>query len=282
VKKLYILIILIIFLPLMIKPCSTREAQHKNCTSCAILKASYYCTISEVLELLARGINPDSKCPYYAKAMKKMLADGDSSLYIPDCEIDSSDTPLLIAIKKGDIVTIEILLTHGADLLAKDSIGRGALHLAKNATILSYLIKQLKQRFAALALATHPRLGADSPAQYLTPFLLKDLFTVIIDSQDKYGNTALHKAAEKGNLTSILLLLSARANANIPNIHGFTPLHVAAYRSDSEAISIAKALLDHGAQLEAETYDHKKVYYFADFNGDQEKSMLHFLQSYKQ
>jgi len=278
--KIRIYILIILFL-LMIKPCLAAEITRRRCPSCALLQASYSCNTPELLRLLSHGVNPNSTCPYYARTMRRMFAVNESLSYMTGYETDPKDTPLLIAIKVGNLAIIELLIRNGADLFVKDCKGRGALHVAKDFAIRSYLIKQIKQRFLSLSLATHPLLGADSPAQYLTSFILQDIFKIIIDSQDRYGNTALHKAAENGNLASILLLLSAKANTNIPNMHGFTPLHFAAYRSDGEAISIAQALLNHGAQLEAETHDHKKVYYFADFNGDPEKSMLYFLQSYK-
>ncbi|HML19053.1 MAG TPA: ankyrin repeat domain-containing protein [Candidatus Dependentiae bacterium] len=277
--KIHIYFLIILFL-LMIKPCLTAEITRRRCPSCALLQASYSCNTPELLRLLSHGVNPNSTCPYYTRTMRRMFAANESLSYMTGYETDPKDTPLLIAIKVGNLETVELLIKAGADLLVKDSNGRGALHLAKNSTLLAYIIKQIKWRFLALAQALHPRLGADSPAQYLTPFILQDIFKIIIDSQDRYGNTALHKAAENGNLALILLLLSAKANTNIPNMHGFTSLHFAAYRSDSEATSIAQALLNHGAQLEAETHDHKKAYYFADFNGDPEKTMLHFLQSY--
>jgi len=273
-------IIIVLFL-LVIKPCFTSEIAYRHCPSCAILRATYLSNAATLFRLLSQKVNPNSRCEHFTKAIREMLAESESPWHMIGYEIDPEDTPLLIATKKGNLVTVKLLIQNGADIFVKDSMGRGILHATQDFTILIFLIRQIKQRFFTLAMAMHPRLGAESPAQHLTTFILQDLFAAIIDAQDIYGNTALHKTAEKGSLSSILLLLSANAGINVPNVHGFTPLHFAAYRSDSEAISIAKSLLDSGAQLEAETKDHKKAYYFADFNGDPEKSMLHFLRNYK-
>merc|ERR1712136_471846 len=49
----------------------------------------------------------------------------------------------------------------------------------------------------------------------------------LVDDQDSQGMTALHFAAERDDVANCKLLLEARANANLLEIHGFNPFHLA-------------------------------------------------------
>ena len=80
-----------------------------------------------------------------------------------------------------------------------------------------------------------------------------DYITILLQSIDvnQPGNqseTALHLAAEQGNLEVVKILLAHQANVHAKNIQGRTPLHLAAYDGKPEVIQL---LLDHNASIEA-------------------------------
>ncbi|CAN0026262.1 unnamed protein product [Ectocarpus sp. 12 AP-2014] len=50
-----------------------------------------------------------------------------------------------------------------------------------------------------------------------------------MEAQDSKGRTALHKAADSGNVLFINALISAGATADVKDIDGCTPLHIAAW-----------------------------------------------------
>lgn len=66
--------------------------------------------------------------------------------------------------------------------------------------------------------------------------------------KDRYGCTALHKAAAAGHLALVHLLVEKGAVANIRDCLNLTPLHRAACCGHSE---VASYLLDHGAEINA-------------------------------
>jgi ankyrin repeat protein len=64
------------------------------------------------------------------------------------------------------------------------------------------------------------------------------------NTQDKDGDTPLHKAAYKGYVDVVKLLLEHGADPNIKNKSGITPLYWAVFRGHVEVV---KLLLEHGA-----------------------------------
>eukprot|EP00339_Tiarina_fusa_P008981 CAMPEP_0117081440 /NCGR_PEP_ID=MMETSP0472-20121206/57397_1 /TAXON_ID=693140 ORGANISM="Tiarina fusus, Strain LIS" /NCGR_SAMPLE_ID=MMETSP0472 /ASSEMBLY_ACC=CAM_ASM_000603 /LENGTH=795 /DNA_ID=CAMNT_0004809365 /DNA_START=77 /DNA_END=2460 /DNA_ORIENTATION=- len=65
-----------------------------------------------------------------------------------------------------------------------------------------------------------------------------------IDSQSKHGESALHQSCLRGNVTAVKFLLKNRAQINILNKIGETPLHYAVRASQKEIIQL---LLEYGA-----------------------------------
>ncbi|ETK74909.1 hypothetical protein L915_18380 [Phytophthora nicotianae] len=72
-----------------------------------------------------------------------------------------------------------------------------------------------------------------------------------VNSQDEFGDTALHRAIEqyRGNTAVISLLLQRGANAAVQNVDGQNALHYAAAIANSEAISL---LLKQGIDIDAQ------------------------------
>ena len=75
-----------------------------------------------------------------------------------------------------------------------------------------------------------------------------------LNTTDKYGNTALHMAAENSQLNIVKLLLNKKPELNIQNQYGDTPLHNAV-RAGS--VDIVSELVIAGADINIENYNRK-------------------------
>lgn len=113
----------------------------------------------------------------------------------------ADDSPLFVAVKKGDKAEVEALLAKGADVNAKnDEYGWTPLHSAAYAG---------KKDIAELLLSR----GADVNA--------KNKF------KNEYGVTPLHIAANAGHKDIVELLLAKGADVNAKDSSGWTPLLMA-------------------------------------------------------
>ena len=76
--------------------------------------------------------------------------------------------------------------------------------------------------------------------QVLSAVLRKSYQHVNINSKDKYGSTALHLAVERGDLDSVVVLLTFGADVNATDGNGDSPLIKAAavsfYSFDSKSV----------------------------------------------
>lgn len=79
------------------------------------------------------------------------------------------------------------------------------------------------------------------------------------DDLDEWGRTALHYAALHGDLDATTRLLTTE-DVNLPDIHGWTPLHFAAQEANPAAI---ERLLDAGADIHAVTEKGMPAIYWA-------------------
>jgi len=70
--------------------------------------------------------------------------------------------------------------------------------------------------------------------------------------RDVHGRTALHNAAEAGDVDRVTALLEKRAPPNLQDIDGVAPLHRAARDGD---LAVAKTLLEYGADPNLKTKD---------------------------
>ena len=100
------------------------------------------------------------------------------------------------------------LLDAGADVSARDKAGKTPLHHAKDAIIVEALLdrrRQLRQDLSA-----HPA----SPQAHGAVIDEPD-WSFIVDAQNSYGSTALHRAAFHGREDCLLALLSGAANVTV-------------------------------------------------------------------
>lgn len=84
--------------------------------------------------------------------------------------------------------------------------------------------------------------------------LLKGNPSLVGAPEELHGDTPLHVAAYEGNREIVNLLISYNADVNAPNNIGATPLHWAALTNRKD---IAQALIDAGAQVNAPTLQGK-------------------------
>ena len=82
-------------------------------------------------------------------------------------------------------------------------------------------------------------------------YILIDHSTAHVDARDKFGNTALHYAAEHGSLDVMHELLDAKAPIDAQNRQGITPLMKAANNGQAAAV---KLLLQSGADTSKQDF----------------------------
>ena len=87
------------------------------------------------------------------------------------------------------------------------------------------------------------------------------------NARNEDGDTPLHIAAWNGQTEAIAALLDAGADPNARNEDGDTPLHIAAWNGQTEAIA---ALLDAGADPNARNEDGDTPLHIAAWNGQTE------------
>lgn len=133
--------------------------------------------------------------------------------------------------------TVAALISAGADANAQDRRGQTALHLAARLGNVA-LVRTLLASGANVSLKTAAELD---------------------------GTTVLHEAMQSGSVEVTRLLVErGRANVNAKNDKGRTPLHRAVWRAD---LSLAKYLLDIGAQVDALDENERTPLHWAAFFG---------------
>jgi ankyrin repeat protein len=112
-----------------------------------------------------------------------------------------ADKYLLESAAKGDIDDVKIQLGNGANVDAKDSIGRTPLHIAAGSGLLGTPVQGNKE-IADLLIEE----GAD------------------VDAKNKWGDTPLHVAVEGGNKEIVEMLIESNADYDLWDQQGETPL----------------------------------------------------------
>jgi ankyrin repeat protein len=123
--------------------------------------------------------------------------------------------PLDVAVQRGSLSAVSLLLELGEDVNAVNKSGQTPLHFAAF---------EGKKEIALLLIEN----GA------------------IIDIDDADSQRPLHYASYMGHRELVLLLLERGADIHCKNKYGLTPLHYAVYHDSHDA---AQALLDHGASV---------------------------------
>jgi ankyrin repeat protein len=199
--------------------------------------------------LKLRGYNFDEKSFFAAAQARDALALNaffDAGIN-PNAQNSEGRTVLIAAAARGELDVVRVLLSHNVDVNVKDNRGYTALAHA------------IEARYPEVeeALLSRPELDPNVGGLLNRPILLayvwrdnqkaaERLLALGADVKlvDADGDTALHGAAETGNVEIIRLLLDKGADVNAKNKEGGTPLMWAAVFGNDEA---ARLLLSRGA-----------------------------------
>lgn len=161
-----------------------------------------------------------------SKEVAKLLIDSDASIYFSTNKLLYNESLLHLAVRASAIECIELFIEEGADVNSLKPSGTNPIHLAADLGLSGSL----------KALLEAP--NADP--------------NIRICFREK-ESTALHLAADEGNVECVNLLLAKGADAKIKNHRGVTPLHLAARTSSLECV---ESLLCNGnANPNSEDFD---------------------------
>uniref|UniRef100_A0ABD2X681 Peptidase A2 domain-containing protein n=1 Tax=Trichogramma kaykai TaxID=54128 RepID=A0ABD2X681_9HYME len=136
----------------------------------------------------------------------------------------SGNTLLHYALQRGNVWITEELLRSGADPNYANKTSLTPLHVIINFHDLN------SEKLANILLETSGR-----PVQ--------------VDKPDQWGNTPLHHASQRGNISMIKWLLKNGADPNIANEKGLTPLRVIIDCHKHRSDYLAKVLLETSQEL---------------------------------
>ena len=139
-----------------------------------------------------------------------------------DLRNNKGRTALHEASQRGQPDIIRLMLDHNAEVDALDNDGSSPLHLA----IPEKYLENSEANFAAVQL------------------LLKH--GAKISQQNHMGQTALHRASQRGYPDIIQLMINHGADVDIPDNEGSTPLHLAIFEGSLQAVQL---LLNRGASV---------------------------------
>ena len=170
----------------------------------------------------------------------------------------SGTTPLMITCYNGHMNVATYLVEHGANVLLQDKNGNTCLHFAAEKGHVEVVSKLL-----GLGAKENPDYVNATKHSGTTPLMITcynghmNVATYLVEhganvhQTDKYGDTCLHYAAERGHVevVSQLLAVGAKENPDYVNARdddGSTPLMVTCYNGH---VNVATYLVEHGANI---------------------------------
>ena len=148
-----------------------------------------------------------------------------------------------------DMELIQLLVSKGVDVNAKDKYGNTAFHFVKNIEIAKFLVSKgadvnVKNKNGDTPL----HLKAHNANVEIAKFLVSNGANVT--EKNTSGETPLNYAARNGDLKIVEFLVSQGASVNEKDRNGITPLHWAVLNYN---ISVVKFLVSQGADVYAKT-----------------------------
>jgi len=172
----------------------------------------------------------------------------------PNSEEEVKYTPLNVAVHKGLITLVELLLQNGANINASSTNLDHPLFIcsqAGNAELVDLLLKKganvnQTNKLGSTALVTASQRGHFNIVQLLVKA------GADVNKENKAHYTPLYVSAQFGHLDTVQFLLENKAEVNKPNEDGKTPLFSAAEEGNLEVV---KLLLKNGADATKATND---------------------------
>ena len=185
--------------------------------------------------------------------------------------------PLVWAAMNGHLQAVQLLLTHGAQVAAKNNEGVTALYWAANnghASVIQLLLDNGAKCRPRDKIGWTPLHRAAFNGHTGVARVLLDN-DADIEAKDGTKWTALMRAATAGNMEVMRLLLARDANVTTKDMEGCTPMHHAALKGHT---SIVKLLAERGADPEDQDNDGWTVLQHASWNGH-EKTVRYLLKN---
>ncbi|CAJ1068690.1 histone-lysine N-methyltransferase EHMT1-like [Xyrichtys novacula] len=215
--------------------------------------------LKKVIDLLVDGKDPNllsedyNKCtPLHAAAAEghqeicHILVQAGANLDMFD---EEQRTPLMAACENNHLDTVKYLLRAGASVSHKDIMGFTCLHLAAKLghyDIVHHLLSKASKYI------NNQDNGGWTPVTWAIEYKHKKLVHLLLSKgvdvniRDKEENVCLHWAALAGCDDVAQALLEARCDLNAINVHGDSPLHVAARENHLECVML---FLSRGADV---------------------------------
>jgi uncharacterized protein len=211
----------------------------------------------------------------------ELLLDGGADINLGDPD---RVTPLLLATLNLNFDTAALLVRRGADVNKWDTWGRAPLFAAVDVNTLptgGRADRPSLDRTTGIELVALLLKAGANPNMQLKLFppyrSLRDDRGA--DAMLTIGTTPLLRAAKAGDAPAIRLLLQYKANVELPNVNGITPLLAAAgigssaldtrgrYKSEADAAESVKLLLAAGANVHSKDRNGQTALHGAASNG---------------
>ncbi|KAK2837107.1 hypothetical protein Q5P01_014319 [Channa striata] len=215
--------------------------------------------LQKVIHLLVEGKDPNflmegqnNRTPLHAGASEghheicHMLVQAGANLDMFD---EEQRTPLMAACENNHLDTVKYLLRAGAAIGHKDVMGFTCLHLAAKLghyDILNHLLSKASKYI------NYQDDGGWTPITWAIEYKHKELVHLLlargadVNIRDKEENVCLHWAALSGCDDVAQALLEACCDLNAVNVHGDSPLHIAARENHLECVML---FLSRGADV---------------------------------
>uniref|UniRef100_A0A8C3I2R6 Protein phosphatase 1 regulatory subunit 16A n=1 Tax=Chrysemys picta bellii TaxID=8478 RepID=A0A8C3I2R6_CHRPI len=219
---------------------SSREKRVLFPESIKLLEAASRNDVEEVRQFLQRGISPNLYNEDGLTALHQCCIDdfGDvvALLLEAGAEVNACDselwTPLHAAATCGHLHLVELLIKHGANLLAVNTDGNMPYDLCEDDVTLDYIETAMADQGITQEKIEEARAATEHSADLNTPL--------------DHSATLLHIASANGYLEAAELLLEHKASMSAKDNDGWEPLHAAACWGQ---IHLVELLVAHGADL---------------------------------